>query len=279
MKDFQFQQKEEFDIFENTTLNCLNHIHGHIEIVAVRSGTADFCIGEENYKLRAGDISIVFPNQIHSYKNSKNVDVVVIIFSPESLHIYGELFYSKLPSHPIIRGNNEDLFNLINLFYPKYYKNTSREIIIGYVQAIVGMIISRLSFKKKPKDNESTATRLLQFCNEHYMEPISIRNVSRSLNISLSMVTYIFKNHLHTTFTDYIQKKRVAYACDIFKSGICNVTEAAFASGFNSVRSFERVFLKYKGISPKHYAAAARNETAVRMQGDKVLPSPEKKKR
>ncbi len=246
-------------VFDRYRLDYPIHVHRHMEIIAVCSGTADLYLNNKKFSVCEGDIVVVFPNQIHFYENSKDIKALVCMFSPENIPAYGESFNSKEPVSPIIRGECEDVFTLMKFFFEKY-RYASREISIGFLQAIVGIILSNVELKERKKEELITPLRLLVYCNEHFMEPITVKDVSQHLNISVCRISAIFRQQLHTTFTDYIHEKRISYACDIFKSGVCNVTETAFASGFTSICTFGRVFTKYMGISPKQYIKSIKSK-------------------
>ena len=51
----------------------------------------------------------------------------------------------------------------------------------------------------------------------------------------------------------YIIRKRIDSACNRMRCGGMNVTEAAFASGFNDPSCFYRRFRALKGIMPRMY--------------------------
>jgi AraC-like DNA-binding protein len=72
---------------------------------------------------------------------------------------------------------------------------------------------------------------------------IEPHHLSRFLNI-----------HLHTTFHNLVNKYRVNNAATmLFNNPKISVLDIAFASGFNSKASFNRIFKKTTGSTPKQY--------------------------
>ena len=53
-------------------------------------------------------------------------------------------------------------------------------------------------------------------------------------------------------FIKHIGNLRVNYACDLLETN-SSVTEVAMASGFSSIRTFNRVFLRVMGMTPREY--------------------------
>jgi AraC-like DNA-binding protein len=94
----------------------------------------------------------------------------------------------------------------------------------------------------------------------HFLEPVTLDILSRELGVSKFHISRIFSDQLHTSFRDYVNGRRVALAQMLLLSTTNPVTEIAFDSGFNSLRSFYRAFKKEYGITPNEYR---RNAQAV----------------
>ena len=57
------------------------------------------------------------------------------------------------------------------------------------------------------------------------------------------------------SYKDFINSLRVEHACKLLTKDI-SVTEVAYASGFTTIRTFNRAFLKHVGMTPRDYAKA-----------------------
>jgi AraC-like DNA-binding protein len=83
----------------------------------------------------------------------------------------------------------------------------------------------------------------LTLSNLAYEIAIEPHHLSRFLNI-----------HLHTTFHNLVNAYRVNNAATMLISNLnVSILDIAFASGFNSKASFNRIFKKTTGSTPKHY--------------------------
>ena len=71
-------------------------------------------------------------------------------------------------------------------------------------------------------------------------------------HISVSYLCRMFKTYLGVTPVEYINSHKLARARYLLKNGM-NVTEACFASGFNSYNYFIHVFKKNVGQTPGEY--------------------------
>ena len=53
-------------------------------------------------------------------------------------------------------------------------------------------------------------------------------------------------------FSDFINTLRVEHACELLEKGR-SITDVAFASGFSSIRSFNRLFSRNMGMTPTEF--------------------------
>lgn len=254
--DFVFEQRANtITCSLSKNLDCLAHLHEHIEAVYMISGYSELILEDGRFPLNPGDFSFVFPNQIHSYENSDNVRAFLLIFSPELIPEFSGIFAKKLPVSPVVSNVNTEIVTLIKLLHSQceVSHEESNEIIRGIILALTGILFKELEFTDLNKYNISTVKNILLYCNEHYSEPITIDDAAKALHISRSHLSHIFKERLNSTFGQYILKRRIEHACLLLKHGECTVTEAAIASGFDSVRTFNRVFSGIVGVTPRDF--------------------------
>ena len=76
--------------------------------------------------------------------------------------------------------------------------------------------------------------------------------IAEHCHISVSYLCRTFKNYLGMTPVEYINSHKLARARYLLHEGM-NVTEACFASGFNSYNYFIHVFKKHVGKTPGAY--------------------------
>lgn len=252
MRYFFEDKKNEMESSISTQLDYAAHLHEHIEFGYVLSGSCDICVDDKSYKLNVGDVFIVFPNQIHRYENSKNIKSYLTIFSPDYLPELKKTFMNKIPQSPVITENTSHILKLFDIFFDKD-ANLSVQAQRGIILAIIGITMQNTTLVNQDKYNISTVKNMLIFCNSHYSEPITISDVADHLHISRSHVAHIFRNKLNTSFSQYINDKRMSLACDILKNTHMSVTEVAFSSGFSSLRTFNRIFSQHMGCSPREY--------------------------
>ena len=108
-----------------------------------------------------------------------------------------------------------------------------------------------MDFVDKPGETE-TIKRILSYCMEHYAEPFTLDEMAKDLYLSKYYICHMFRERLNTNCKEFVNQLRIEAACDLLKKGT-GVTEAAYAVGFSSVRTFNRTFMETMNISPREY--------------------------
>jgi transcriptional regulator GlxA family with amidase domain len=97
------------------------------------------------------------------------------------------------------------------------------------------------------------------FIEEHCAEEISLAQVAKAANTSANYFSEKFKEATGTNFVHYVARTRFDRAAALLSDRDLRVSEIAFATGFQSLSQFNRVFRKFAGKSPTEYRADLRN--------------------
>ena len=94
-----------------------------------------------------------------------------------------------------------------------------------------------------------------RFIDKHLTEPISLTQVARNICINATHLSEKFKKVTGVKFVDYVARNRFERACALLADVDLQVSEVAFAVGFQSLSQFNRVFKRLSGKSPTEYRA------------------------
>lgn len=235
-------------------LNFPAHIHDDIELVYMKSGsTTAYCDGKK-YLLKDNSWFLVFPNQVHHYTDFCDGECIVLILKPSHLLRYNQLFMKGVPSSALCSLNGEDggLSGLLQTALDEYTRDGYSDIIAAYLTAFFGKLLAFYNIEKEASSQETTL-KILQYCAMHYKEALTVNSVAESLSLSRSSVSHIFSTRISMNFCDYINSLRLKDAEELLKNKNYSVTEIAYMSGFFTIRTFNRAFLKKYGISPSEF--------------------------
>lgn len=232
------------------------HIHNAVEICVMLEGSCRVLYENRKFDVEAGDIFFAFPNQPHGYEENRNTKRYLLILP---LKPYLEMFYKtlteQLPESPILpKGTWEDLglLPVLQLGSTDAY-HASEMVMQGYFAVIVGKLLSRMKLKHNDSSSENILRSILLYVHSHYTEPINRRDIARSIGYNESYISHVFGSVLHMSLTQYAQTLRIDDAANLLTTTKLPVIQIASELGFGSVRSFDRVFLKRMGMTPKEY--------------------------
>jgi AraC-like DNA-binding protein len=98
--------------------------------------------------------------------------------------------------------------------------------------------------------------RARNFIEAHSGEELSLTRVAKAANTSANYFSEKFKEATGTNFVSYVARTRFEKAAALLREGDLRVSEIAFATGFQSLSQFNRVFKKFSGKSPTEYRVA-----------------------
>jgi YesN/AraC family two-component response regulator len=121
----------------------------------------------------------------------------------------------------------------------------------GHLLAFFAELLPKVEMVSQTADLDNTQ-KLLIYCIEHYTEPITLDSVSRALHLNKYYISHVFKERMDIGFADFISSLRVEHACSLLKKD-SSITEVAYASGFSSIRTFNRQFVRKMATTPTEY--------------------------
>jgi YesN/AraC family two-component response regulator len=116
-----------------------------------------------------------------------------------------------------------------------------------------------INIHKNPQDNISTTNKMLvstiiQIIEENYKDPnLSQEWIASTLKLSYSNVGKVFKLVESISISDYVNKLRLKYACDLLENTNYSVSDIFNSVGFINQSYFFTLFKKYFGCTPKQY--------------------------
>ncbi|MCL6602825.1 MAG: response regulator [Paenibacillus sp.] len=100
-----------------------------------------------------------------------------------------------------------------------------------------------------------TFKAILTYVDENYCRDISISGISKQFNVNGNYISQLFTKEVGTTFTQYLSKLRIDYACQLLTTTDLPINEIAEKAGYDDNFYFSRIFKRMKGITPSAYRA------------------------
>lgn len=100
---------------------------------------------------------------------------------------------------------------------------------------------------------ETRLKEMLLYIQEHYMENVSLKDISNAANISERECLRCFQNGLDTTPFAYLQEYRIQAACNMLRNTQDKIVDIATKCGFNSSSYFGKTFRRQMNCTPYEY--------------------------
>jgi AraC-like DNA-binding protein len=260
-----------FKILLTPNLNDLFywHFHPEYEIVYVEAETGVRHIGDHISRYKGSDLALIGPNIPHLNFDYGVKTVVETIVVQMKEHFLGAVFFGL----PEIAAIN-DLFDRSKsglAFYGETKRVAGEKLkelvslrhfdqLIALLQIFQLLASSKeiIALNTKPIANASVLKeqqrlhKIYHFIETHYHEPINVNEMAGLSNLTLAAFCRYFKKSTHLTFTDFLNQYRISQSKK-FLLNDSNVTEACYASGFENLSYFNKIFKKLTGENPLQF--------------------------
>lgn len=232
------------------------HLHDEIEMIYVTDGTVELGVGQELYHMDKGDFAIVFPNVIHHYQVfTKGLNkAMYICVKPALIPAYVEQLQKYSPKYPIIHSAflKEDILNSI------YAISNMKEINVmlaqAYIQVILAHIFSEMELLEKDSiGGDDIIYSSVEYVAQNFRESITLDKMARDLCTSKFALSRMFAKTFHCNFNAYVNGVRLNYVAALLQDTNESITNLCFDCGFESQRTFNRVFKERYKMTPREY--------------------------
>ena len=240
------------------------HLHRHLEFICILSGSVEVTVQGKKSVLSDGASALIAPYTPHSYVPlTEEPQRCVLVFEPECVGTLGEILLKNRPLEPIISGEKmRETFSPLNdtLRETMYSIVRGNVDVLSYVQSysnlvyFLGKILSLTQLTPNDTAKNKLYLKSVAISNEQYTDPkFDIESVANQLHVSTSRIQQLFSEHMSISFKKYITLLRVNKAKELLRDSTVPIAVVAAASGFNSVRTFNRIFKAHRDISPLEY--------------------------
>ncbi len=220
-------------------------------------GETTACVDSQTVSLSAGDLLIVFPNQVHHYAETGQGRSVLLIFPPDLCPEYRTLFQHFQPESPLLMQaarSSRILPMLEGILQEKDLDAPCHDAVLrGHFLILLGEVFRLLQLRPARQTGSDTLQNMLAYCMRHHHEDIRLDDVARGVHMSRYHVSRLFNERLRMGFNEYVNRLRVSEACGLLLGDDAKLIAIAHATGFSSSRTFNRAFAAYVGMTPGEY--------------------------
>ena len=196
------------------------HSHaGHVEISIIYSGNSEYLIGDRRQLIQPGDVIIYNAGVVHDELSSKDAQIGSYFLA------VGNLEVPQLRPNALIADDVNPVFHigedfdsikalcesmLAHLEHPTPW---SSYIVYFETQALLEIIWRVIYADRKtqePHPSYYLGRKIKSYIDDHYREPLSMKQISQALNMSESYLSHVFKDMIGCPPMQYALRKRSA---------------------------------------------------------------------
>ena len=229
----------------------------------VTSGALELGVGQELYHMEKGDIGFVFPDVIHHYQVlTLGVNkATYLIASPFTIVKFADIMQSMAPEYPIIKAEKvePEVYRVINAILETEQSDIT--VAQAYLQIVLARCIGKLNLVEKSSvGSNDLIYQTVSYISANFKKKFSLEEMAKDLGVSKYVLSRLFSKTFHRNFNQYLNDARLNYACHRLENTSDSITNICLDSGFESQRTFNRVFKERYKISPSDYRSTCVKE-------------------
>jgi AraC-like DNA-binding protein len=239
------------------------HLHAVAEFVYAVKGGITVTIDGSEHILRDGELAVIFPHCLHRYDrppaeaDAAPNEILVLGIQTALIGEYADELTRVRPNRPILPAAlvpPEIERGMRQLIAQRHSGKYNWPVCRAWAQLMLALLWKDLQTRPHDTaDYEDLAYRVSRYLVEHYRQPLSLEETATGLGVSKYQLSRLFSERLHMSFNEHLNRVRISAAQDLLDSTDKPVTDIMYECGFESQTTFNRVFRKACGVSPRHY--------------------------
>lgn len=232
-------------------LHNISHWHMEHELIACREGSAQVMLDDTMFNITQQQCIFCHSGRVHYISASPDSLLLVCLFNEK---MYDPITSPFALENPVF----EDRYGILPKLSEIRHELQNQPIFFECrTEAMIGEILVDV-FRGEPlrkaqwqfSDVITRYKQLLNYIDLEY-EHITYQNAVQFMNMSDAYFSRYFKRQAGMTFSQYLNVVRIEKAVQLLDSApTMKITDVMLRCGFNTIRSFNRVFREVTGFTP-----------------------------
>lgn len=238
---------------ENFIFYCVDG-HGWYEIEGQR------------YEVGPNEFFVLPQNKAHAYGNDPEHpwSIYWIHFGGEGLESFNELLAVQKHFKPYHIKNNAQTVAIFTKIYKALQLGYSIDNLLFanmcFTHFLTLFVYNARHYETVEPETRDCVDSAILYMQEHIDENISLNDLSRHYNYSVSRFSNLFRNKTGYAPIDYFLQMKMQKACQQLDFSNDSIKAIAFGMGFDDPYYFSKRFKTIIGVSPKKYRTIKKSE-------------------
>ena len=231
------------------------HLHNCLEFSFCTEGEVLVSVDGNAIRLLKNQGIIIPPNSIHSYRTENTSQYYTVLVGLDVLPELSELLSYKYPTR--LTFSIDPL--LVSLLLDFYVSKRSYFAAKALLYRASEVFTKDNTFSSKGDFANNPCIKIMEYIRENFQHELTLDDIAKVTGYNYQYISKLVRKHFSMTFTFLLARYRVSYACNLLEKQKDSISQVALASGFGSIRSFNRVFRQILGVTPAEYRQNHRN--------------------
>lgn len=258
------------------------HYHKEIELIFVQKGIHELRTPNHDYLLNPGDVLILGSSQLHAGHKIGEEDLVYMVlhidlqpyFDPAMMMYVRHFMEVQQPlevlnymfqENDVVRREVASI--ILQLHEEVMGKAKGYEIAVSMHIKHLLLTLLRHDRRELLQAHEYMDTDVIRpimdYVDAHLCAKIDMEQVSHIAGMSYTYFSKYFKKKMGSSFTEYVNRKRISKAERLLVTEKQSITEIAASVGIENMAHFYELFKRYNACTPKQYLSKIHNLTGL----------------
>ena len=239
------------------------HFHRGYELLYVMEGSAELMIDGIKQDLRTGEFAMLLSNQIHMLQVNDDSQVWVCGFSTDFLPDFHKKIKNYIGDNSVFRCDPLILQYLHKEVFPydDYWGNVlDKHKLKGVLYLLCSAYLDSVSLSKRDRSQVDMMNMISDYIENNSSRKLSLQDVATELGYDYSYFSRLFRKIFAVSFPEFLNNFRCSTAVEMIRNTDLSLSAIAEESGFQSIRTFNSVFLRHMGMTPSQYIRQLKNK-------------------
>lgn len=255
------------------------HFHNTYELYYLEEGQRYYFIGNQTYLVKAGDVVLIKPDQIHKTSMAGESYHSRILLQIDGELVKPVLKACGLGGMDTVYGEDAVILSIpeekrqgiLQLLHGIYRETAEKQknYMAGVKLKVAELLLELTRYQKTNQfwqENQKAQTwkhqkvhEVAAYLMKHPETGESLEELAKRFFISKSYLSRIFREVTSFTVNEFKNVSRIKKSQQLLASSDYSITEISDVLGFENLTYYERVFKKYSGMSPLKYRKSLRH--------------------
>lgn len=248
-------------IYRNTLYRMQDHalhLHRTYELVYVLEGELTVTVEGRVETAGPGEGFVIFPYQLHSLTCAPDTLYLIILASGFYIGTFSHYVVGKVPVTARFRYSAEATSLLKSRIIGNHTHDREGELLLPMPPMVTlksclylfcADFLDTVQLTDK-KQHDDLVSQVLFYVEEHFTERLTLQQIADALSYDYHYISRMFNETLNINLKTLVNQYRYEMSRELLVNTDRSIADIAMTCGFQSIRSFNRVFLQFSGDTP-----------------------------